>query len=66
MNGTKARRIARACNTSKYPYTYTTVMNMIPEAIQKKLPWYQLAEIVDIIQRSYENGYRKAMNELVD
>lgn len=64
MTSSKYNKIKNATTVGKYPDTFETCLNMIPEEIKNALPWYQVAQLVDIINRSYESGHTAGYREM--
>lgn len=59
----KYQRIKKGSKTGKYLDTFDTCLKLIPEDVQKALPWHQLAKLVDVIQASYEKGFEAGWEE---
>lgn len=63
MTANKYNKILKAAKAGRYPDTFRTCLGMITEDIQNSLPWHQLAELVDTIHDSYENGHTAGWKE---
>lgn len=63
MTTSKYNKIKKAAKAGHYHDTFCTCLNMIPEGVQNSLPWHQLAQLVDTIHESYENGHTAGWKE---
>lgn len=66
MQSNKYEKARKASETGKYPQSFYTCMFMIPKSVQDKLNYLELAEMVDVIQKSYENGHAACYREMKD
>lgn len=56
MTNAKYNKVQKTSKVGKYPTTFETCFEMIPEEIRNKLNAQQLAQMIDIIHDSFENG----------
>lgn len=64
MTNSKYNKVQQLSNVGKYPTTFETCFEMIPEEIRNKLNYKQLAQMIDIIHDSFENGANAQWEQL--
>ena len=64
MTNSKYNKVQKTSKVGKYPKTFETCFEMIPEEIRNKLNYKQLAQMIDIIHDSFENGANAQWKQL--